>query len=335
MKFLPLVVLLTLSSLWLAFELNSKDPAVMFLKSLDKDQRETAVFEVDNSTREFWSYLPGAMMPRAGIKFSEMSDDQKKLALTLLESSLSAKGFSKVERIIMLEGVLAEIDNNPEFRDPEKYSIAFYGNPEKDKIWGWSFEGHHLSLNFTNVNGKLAVAPRFFGASPATILSGPHKGKRTLGAESDLGLDLIESMDESQLLSTRFHNEVYLDIVSGNAMELSPLDPVGIAYTELSDSQKSILKSLINEYASALPKTVADQRMKQIREEGMHNIHFGWAGPARRGSAHYYRIQGKSFLIEFDHTFNDNNHIHTVWRDFQGDFCRDLIREHYAQIDHH
>ena len=48
---------------------------------------------------------------------------------------------------------------------------------------------------------------------------------------------------------------------------------------------------------------------------------------AARGRPHYYRIQGPRFLIEYDCSQNDGNHIHTVWRDFSGDFGRDLLRQ--------
>jgi hypothetical protein len=63
---------------------------------------------------------------------------------------------------------------------------------------------------------------------------------------------------------------------------------------------------------------------------GLEQIRFGWAGAIARGRPHYYRIQGPLFLIEYDASQNDGNHVHTVWRDFSGDFGRDLLRQHYA-----
>ena len=85
------------------------------------------------------------------------------------------------------------------------------------------------------------------------------------------------------------------------------------------------------EYLSAMPETLAAKRLQQIENEDFEEIRFGWAGATELGKGHYYRIQGKSFLIEFDNTLNDANHIHTVWRDFDGDFGKDLIKEHYLQ----
>ena len=75
--------------------------------------------------------------------------------------------------------------------------------------------------------------------------------------------------------------------------------------------------------------------MESIKNEDTNLLRFGWAGAVTSGHGHYYRIQSKSFLIEFDNTQQNANHIHTVWRDFDGDFGRDLIREHYKNSNHH
>ena len=57
-------------------------------------------------------------------------------------------------------------------------------------------------------------------------------------------------------------------------------------------------------------------------------------GPDRteRGKVAYYRVQGSEFLIEFDNTQEDPNHIHAAYRDFDGDLGRDLLREHVARM---
>jgi hypothetical protein len=321
--------------MWVAFAPPGADPAIAFLQSLDNEQRERTVYDFNHNSREFWSYLPGAMMPRFGISLAELSNHQKELAFELLRSALSQTGYDKATQIISLESVLAEIDGNKEFRDPEKYHIAFFGNPAEDEVWSWFFEGHHLSLNFANVGDKMAVAPRFLGASPALITSGPRKGEKTLGPEAELGEELVNSLSEEQRMQAVFQEGAYLDIVTGNAMEVSPLEPVGIPFDQLDEDQQTVLTQLIMEYLSVLPEELARKRIAQIQRDELVNLHFGWAGLTDHGAPHYYRIQGKSFIIEFDHTFNDANHIHTVWRDFNGDFGRDLLKEHYRRSDHH
>jgi hypothetical protein len=97
--------------------------------------------------------------------------------------------------------------------------------------------------------------------------------------------------------------------------------------------QQQMLSQLIQLYLDQVPPEHAAQRLKQLKEEEWPAVRFGWAGETELGKPHYYRIQGRTFLIEFDNTQNDANHIHVVWRDFDGDFGRDLLREH--QATHH
>uniref|UniRef100_UPI003566C824 DUF3500 domain-containing protein n=1 Tax=Mariniphaga sediminis TaxID=1628158 RepID=UPI003566C824 len=142
-------------------------------------------------------------------------------------------------------------------------------------------------------------------------------------------------MSASQKQTALFQENAFPDITTTNATQVNPPAPVGIAVKELNHTQQNILIKLLNEYLSAMPTELASKRMENLRKEEFEEIHFGWAGATKLGEPHYYRIQGKTFLVEFDNTQNNANHIHTVWRDFDGDFGRDLIREHYQTSDHH
>ncbi|MDU8887162.1 DUF3500 domain-containing protein [Yeosuana sp. MJ-SS3] len=319
-----------------AFALNSKssNPALDFLNSLSIEQKEKALLPFGHITRQEWHFLPGAMWPRAGIHLFELDQNQIALLFDLLKNNLSETGYDKTMKIIDLENVLAEMSGDTDFRDPEKYSIAFYGNPEKDNAWAWSFEGHHVSLNFTIVNGKVTIAPRFMGASPAIIQEGHRKGEKTLGQEEGLGLILINSLSDEQVQKAIFQKESFFDIVTSNATEVGPLSKVGIKISDLNDKQQNILWDLLDEYLSTMPTELAEQRMENLKTEELNDIRFGWAGSTQLGKPHYYRIQGKTFLVEFDNTQSNANHIHLVWRDFDGDFGRDLIAEHYKNLKH-
>jgi len=319
----------------LAFEWLNSDPAANFLNSLSKDQRESAQMELSDSSRTTWHFFPGTMYQRAGIQLHELNDTQKELLFTLLRSHLSETGYNKARKIMGLETVLFELgQGDANFRDPEKYTIAFYGDPMKDNLWAWSFEGHHLSLNFTIADDKVSIAPRFMGASPATIKGGKRKGERTLAHEEDYGLQLVNALSNEQKQKAIFQNTAFPDIVTFNASEVTPLQTVGIRIGDLSDNQKEILTTLMYEYLSTMPTRLAETRMKNLKSEPFDDIRFGWAGATEAGKPHYYRIQGKTFLVEFDNTQNNANHIHLVWRDFDGDFGRDLIREHYEHSHH-
>lgn len=310
-------------------------PASKFMNSLNQEQRNKAQFEFENSSKNDWHYLPASMYPRAGIALNQLNENQKNLLFELLRSSLSETGYAKTQQIISLENVLAEIEGNHDYRDPEKYYTAFYGNPAKDSLWSWSFQGHHLSLNFTVLNGETSIAPRFLGANPAIVKEGIRKGERTLAKEEDLGLELINTCSAEQKQKAIFQHKAFNDIVTANSADVEPLEPVGIRMKELNHSQQAILLQLIDEYLATMPEDLAAKRMDKLKKEETDEIRFGWAGASKFGEGHYYRIQGKSFLVEFDNTQNNANHIHSVWRDFDGDFGRDLIREHYQSSEHH
>lgn len=335
MKKTALFIVILCSISFLAFNLLNNNPTISFLNSLTKEQREKAQLPFDDLSRTSWHFLPGAMWPRAGVQLGELNEEQKELFLKQLRTSLSEIGYGKVTKIMDLENVLLELgQGDANFRDSNKYFVTFYGNPEKDSLWAWSFEGHHLSLNFSILNDKISIAPRFMGASPATINEGKRKGQRTLANEDDLGLQLINSLSEDQKQKAIFQKTSFADIITSNASEVGPLNPVGIKMEDLYNDQQLVLVNLLKEYLSSMPKALAEQRMENLKMEDFDAIRFGWAGATVIGQPHYYRIQGKTFLVEFDNTQNNANHIHLVWRDFEGDFGRDLIKEHY-QHSHH
>ena len=327
------LIFTTLLFLLSEFQTEHPSSATKFLKSLTTEQRNKVQFSFDDNSKEKWHYFPASMYPRAGISLSELNRNQKKLFFELLQSSLSETGYTKTKQIISLENILAEMSGNSSMRDPEKYYTAFYGNPEKDSLWSWCFQGHHLSLNFTVLNERIEIAPRFMGANPATVKNGQRKGERTLATEEDLGLELINSVKEKQKVI--FSEQAPYDIITRNSAKVNPLQPVGIKLKELTIQNQELLLQLINEYLKVMPEEMANKRFKNIQSEEIGEIRFGWAGGTKSGEPHYYRIQGKSFLIEFDNTQNNANHIHSVWRDFEGDFGRDLIREHYQHSNHH
>jgi hypothetical protein len=253
----------------------------------------------------------------------------------LLKTALSASGYRKATNIIELELVLREIETFGMMRDPERYHLTIYGKPDAKAAWGWRFEGHHLSLNFTLAGDKAAAdSPSFFGANPATVPKqakfGAKQGLRVLGAEEDEARALLDSLSDAQRREAVFDKRTYGDIVSRNAEKVDPAAPAGIAAGKLDDKQRAQLLKIVELYASSFEPALAQARLSRAREGGVEAIRFGWAGATERGKPHYYRIQGTTFLIEYDASQNDGNHVHTVWRDFNGDFGRDLLKQHYA-----
>jgi hypothetical protein len=308
--------------------------AIEFINSLSSEQRENIVLEFDNESREEWTFLP-VTTTRDGLLIKNLNDEQKNILHKLLKTYLSQDGYRKTKSIIELESILREIENGNRRRDPELYGIVFYGMPGVDEAWGWKFEGHHISLNYTTVSNKLSIAPRFFGANPAEIMEGSKKGFRALENEEDIALKLVNSLSADQRDKAIFRSSAYRDIVTSRESKVTPLEPVGISIQEMNTDQSNLLMDLISEYIFTIPEEIGQERLNKIKQEGLDNILFGWAGETELGKPHYYRVKGKSFLIEFDNTQNSANHIHSVWRDFNGYFGRDLIKEHYNNSDHH
>ena len=302
------------------------------LDTLTSEQRDIILFPFEDNERFDWHYVPRS---RAGLSLKDMNENQRKAAMDFLKAGLSRIGYDKATTIMSLEAVLREIETwNWLGRDPDKYYFSFFGRPSETDTWGWRVEGHHLSLNFTIVEGRLfATAPRFLGANPAKVPDGKLQGLRTLAEEEDLARRLVKSMKRQQLKKTVFRKEAYRDIVTGSDREVAPLEPVGISWGELNQPQKDLMINLIDVYLASMPAEIAQQRLDAIRRDGLDTVHFGWAGGLEPGQPHYYRIQGTAFLIEYDNVQNGANHIHTVWRDFDGDFGRDLLQEHY-RADH-
>jgi hypothetical protein len=99
-------------------------------------------------------------------------------------------------------------------------------------------------------------------------------------------------------------------------------------------AQRDLLMAIVDAYAGLMAADLAADRLAKIKTAGIGNLVFAWAGPTERGARHYYRVQGPTFLIEYDNTQNEGNHVHSVWRDFNGDFGRDLLREHIQAARH-
>lgn len=298
-----------------------------FLASLTAEQRAKTVFRFEDDERMNWHFVPRA---RKGLPLREMSPPQKLLAHALLSAALSRQGYIKATTIMSLEEVLRVLENDSgERRNPEGYYFSIFGEPSEGGTWGFRVEGHHVSQNFTLVKGRAHDAPAFFGANPAEVREGPRKGLRALAAEEDLARTLLSSLDGEQKRVAIVSEKAYADILTSASRKASlEGQPAGLPASKLSQKQFEHLLSLLEEYVRDLPDDMAGARAAQIKSAG-RNLHFAWAGTEQRGGPHYYRIQAPQFLVEYDNTQNGANHIHTVWRDFKGDFGADLLQQHY------
>jgi hypothetical protein len=312
--------------------LRMAEAAFNLLASLSPEQKERVLFPVGGKERLNWHYIP---RERRGISFKELDGSQSKLVHALIATGLSQEGYRKAMTIMSLEKTLKEIEGpSRRFeRDPYLYFISLFGTPSKASPWGWRVEGHHISLNFLIINEKqIASTPHFFGANPAEVPPGyPLAGLRTLQAEEDLARDLLAFLDPAQCSRTIIEAEAPADIITRADAHVSMDTPSGLSAEEMTKDQNRILFTLIREYLNRMPEDIAGRQLEQIEKEGTRYIHFAWAGPKERRQPHYYRIHGPSFLVEYDNTQNDANHIHSVWRDLRNDWGEYSIRRHYQE----
>jgi hypothetical protein len=301
-----------------------------FLSSLTPEQRQRATFPFEGQERFRWNYIPTETFPRNGLLIKDMTEPQRTAAYDFLKTGLSARGYQTYTAIIQLESVLRQIEQSTRLnRDPELYRFSIFGTPAERGAWGWRVEGHHVSLHYTVVDGKLvASTPSFTGSNPAEVREGPQKGTRILAQLEDSARTLVTALDATQRSTAVIADAAPGEILTEAKVDITPLSPSGLAYAAMTAPQKELLVKVLDAYAGLMADDIAAARMAKIRAAGLEKVAFAWAGPLERGQKHYYRVQGPTFLIEFDNTQNNGNHVHAVWRDFAGDFGRDLLREH-------
>src|SRR6185437_5087966 len=99
--------------------------------------------------------------------------------------------------------------------------------------------------------------------------------------------------------------------------------------------QQKMLRDLLDEYVNAHQPEIARDRLARVEKAGLDDIRFLWIGSTEPGQPHYYCVQGPTFILEYDCTQDNANHIHAVWRDFDGDFGMDILAQHYRESPHH
>lgn len=323
---------LTIVSCQEAFGQDISGRANAFLSTLSPELLQQVKFPVENDERMNWTIVP---RDRKGVPFKALDQRQRETATNLLKESLSQQGYTKTTEIMALENVLRVIEGrgpDDTHRDPLNYYLTVFGTPSKDQPWGWRLEGHHVSLNFFSIDGKIVSStPSAFGSNPGIVPNGEQKGKQVLKLETDLGFQFVNSLSKAQLATARFSDEAPPEMLTLAKREADVLEPKGISYKELTAVQQKDLLVLLDVYVKNYSFGFSSRLMDKIRKAGIENLHFAWAGSLTPGAGHYYRIQGPMLLIEYDNTQTNANHVHTAVRDLTDDFAYDILREHYAR----
>jgi hypothetical protein len=303
-------------------------------QALDPAQQQQAYFAFSDWERQNWDFVPHA---RKGLMLKQMNANQQQLAWALLKTGLSETGYQKAQHIVDLENVLRVVEKRPTddlYRDPEGYYVSLFGEPGGKSAWGWRFEGHHLSVHFSSVAGRVVgITPLFMGSNPGTVRANvPQQGRQVLRDETERAFALLNSLSADQRTQAILAQKAFGNILTGNTRRASLERMDGLPFADLDESQKARFLDLLRTYLSRYHVTLARQQLDRISQADMAKIRFAWAGSTTPNEGgYYYRLHGPTLLIEYDNTQNNANHIHTVVRDLTNDFGEDLLRTHYER----
>ncbi len=308
-----------------------REAAREFLAALPDGGRREAMYGLDDPVRLDWDYVP---RERAGLALHAMDHLQRRLAHDLLRTGLSLHAYGKAVLIVALEEVLDVLEGRALGRDPGLYHLSVFGDPAAD-AWGWRFEGHHVSVNYTVRGTEVSPTPVFLGTNPASLRRAGRAVLRVLAEEEDVARELLACLDGDQRRTAVLSPHAPADIVTANAQRIddgvpeesrsrlgdmdaataySP-EPRGLPAAAMDGGQRALLEELVAIHVDRLPQDLAARARSRLGAAGAGAVHFAWAGEEGRGRPHYYRLQGARLWIEYDNTQNDANHIHTVLRD--------------------
>lgn len=224
----------------------------------------------------------------------------------------------------------------PIVRDPELYFFSIFGTPSAKGGWAMRVEGHHLSMHFAIDGAKASVVttPFFMGSNPADVREGPRAGFRALASQEDTARALLATLTDAQKTTAVIAPQPPGEIATATTVKVDPLTPAGLMSADMTAAQRDLLMKIIEAYTAVQTTDVAADRLARIKGAGLDKIGFVWAGSTEKGQRYHYRLQGPTFLIEHNNTQNQGNHVHSVWRDFNGDFGRDLLAEHLKAVAH-
>lgn len=197
------------------------EAAARLLDALDDEQLAVAAWDFPaDEERRRWFYTP---TDHGGLPLSAMRPAQQRMAFQLMATGLSTAGYVTAATIIGLDNVLDLVEGftsswgRERGRDPGLYYVRVFGTPSATGSWSWRMGGHHVSLNFTIVEGRVAgTTPLFLGADPASSpLLGPHPLRPLEGVE-DLARELTRSLDAAQRAKAIVSPRAPTDLVVAN-----------------------------------------------------------------------------------------------------------------------
>ncbi len=305
----------------------------VWLDGLDESQRDKAIFPFEMPERFVWAYTPGT---REGLAIRDMNPDQRAASSAVVAAAMSSRTAGEIAAIIALETVLGELEqaggrSGWMRRDPELYWLAVFGTPGSKEPWSWRVGGHHIAIHVTVADDRvIGTTPSFLGANPAIIPSGSRAGEATLPGEEELARALLAELTPHERGAAVVDDVAPADILTGTGRVADVRSvPTGVRHADLGEPRQAALERLIRHYVTRMRPEIAEPAWERL-VDGLGDVTFAWAGSDAPGRGHYYAVRGPRFVIEYDNTQNDANHIHAVWRDLDNDWGEDALANHIA-----
>lgn len=321
--------------------------ATDILDSMTDLQKKRVSFDMKDSARVQWNNLPIGLRARVGVNIGSMTEGQRIQLHRLISVSLSSQGYLKSTGVFHMDNLLNMMYDTLKARGEvndrtykflmdlkwthKNFYLAFFGDPRSGNNWGYKIEGHHLSLNFTVLNGKVSVTPFFIGADPAEYRILEYAGWRILGQEDDLGIRLVNSFTPEMRKRATWDTVVPGDIITAAESGKRLINNWGVKVSEMNAAQQELVARIIREYIYNFEWEKANEEYGKVMKAGLKDVYFGWIGPYSEDKSHYYMLNGPTFLIEMD---NRGNHIHTIWREKGNEYGEDVLKRHYLETKH-
>ena len=292
----------------------------------------------DDPRRRTIDFFPlVARKDQRGLRLGLMGMEQRRATHRLLRGVLSEEGYLRAQAIRGLESTLREsVVNSSYTRVPDAYTVQFFGEPRLDAPWAFKFEGHHLSVNATLVDGRFRGTPLFLGVNPAEVHTGPDAGLRVLAPQEDLARALLHRLtDEQRARAVVPAYDPKLAIPLGALVD--PDRETGLSANEMTEAQQVLLVQLITSYARHLRPSFAEEELARLEAAGIGSLKFLWRGGTRPGEPFSYVVHGPTVVLQMDAVVDvpgqPANHLHALWRDPERDFGDDLLARHHRE-DH-
>jgi Protein of unknown function (DUF3500) len=309
------------------------------LGQLTPEQRSKLLYPINAREWRAWSN-PEMLLRPFGLRLEEVSEPIAKSILSVMEATLSRKGYEKALGAMRINHFLGEVCNVPKVMNKYSYNFLVFGNPSTSDAWGWSLYGHHLCLNVFLKGSQIVISPTFTGAEPNVIDAGEFVGTEILDSEGVLGLKLMQSLNDSlkakaqifkllrdpgmlqtgNLVEDRWNQDDQRHLC-GAFRDNRIVPEEGVCVSELNEHQQQLVLDIAEQFMLYLPDTAREIRREQIKSH-FNETFFSWIGAYGADDPFYYRVQSPVIIFEFDHhsgVFLSNKepakfHIHTIVR---------------------